>query len=45
MQGVRPVKNKKYKLVLVLMKGWSHTAQISSGSSRHGLYQRVESII
>lgn len=29
MQGARPGKNKKYKLVLVLMRGWLHTGHIS----------------
>lgn len=42
MQGVSPVKYKKYKLVLVLMRGRSHTVQIFLGSSLYGLYQLAE---
>lgn len=45
MQGVRPVKNKKYKLVLVLMEGRSHTVQTFSGRSVYGLYQWKRFII
>ena len=45
MQGVRPVKYRKYKLVLVLMRGRSHTAQIYPGSSLYGLHQWAESFI
>lgn len=39
MQEVRPVKYKKYKLVLVLMRGRSHTVQLFPGGSFYGLQQ------
>ncbi len=45
MQGVRPVKYKKYKLVLVLMRGRPHTVQIFPGSSIYGLHQWAGSFI